>query len=339
MIFAYRPAATCEGMLLGHSIGLAGRRLRKGAWLTANDVTALLDAGVTTVFAGQREACDVMEDDAARQIAEHVCGPQLKPEAPHTGRCNLLAETDGLLHYTPETLINLNLVDQRITLAMLPNLSPVTKGDLVGTVKIIPFAVPQDVLSACKAAWQPSDAMTMAPYRGGRAHLLETRLPSVKPLSDKIKEITRQRAQRVSLTLSDILAAPHQPEDVAQWLRSTSQQAAPEDVLLIFGASATVDEADVIPAAIQQAGGVLKRVGMAADPGNLLVHGTVNGIDVVGLPGCAKSPALNGFDWVLERIAANVPITAQDWASFSVGGLLKEIKTRPQPRRLDTPDP
>jgi molybdenum cofactor cytidylyltransferase len=339
MKFAYRPAASCEGMLLGHSIGLASGRLRKGAWLTADDVTALLDAGVTTVFAGEREPHDVMEDDAAQQIAEHVCGAALTPEAPHTGRCNLLANADGLLHYTPETLINLNLVDQRITCAMLANLSPVARGDLVGTVKIIPFAVPQDVLSACKATWQPNSAITIAPYRGGSAHLLETRLPSVKPLSDKVKEITRQRAQRVSLALSDIAAAPHQPETVAQWLRKSSQQCAPEDVLLVFGASATVDEADVIPAAIQQAGGILKRVGMAADPGNLLVHGTVNGIDVIGLPGCAKSPALNGFDWVLERIAANVPITAHDWATFSVGGLLKEIKTRPQPRRLDTPAP
>lgn len=339
MIFAYRPAGACEGMLLGHSIGLASGRLRKGAWLSASDIEALKEAGIETVFAGQAEAHDVMEDEAARQIAERICGGHIKRERPHTGRCNLLAEADGLLQYAPDTLIGLNLVDQRITCALLPNLSPVTKGDLVGTVKIIPFAVPRDVLEACKAAWRHENTITIAPYSGGTAHLLETRLPSVKPLPDKIIEITRQRAQRVFLNLGETAAAPHQPDDVAQWLSSASKQAAREDVLLIFGASATVDEADVIPAAITQAGGTVKRVGMAADPGNLLVHGIVNGIDVIGLPGCAKSPALNGFDWVLERMAANVPITAYDWAAFSVGGLLKEIKTRPQPRRLQTPAP
>lgn len=338
MIFAYRPTADCADMLLGHSVAISGKRLRKGHWLTAQDLSALVAAGIDQLFAGAREAEDVIEDDAALQLAQLVSGAHLSIDAPHTGRCNILAQADGLLRYAPEALITLNMVDERLTLAMLPPLTPVKTGDLVGTVKIIPFAVPQAALMACQNAWPDGETAAIAPFGGGRAYLLETSLPSVKPLSEKILSLTRQRATRVGLRLDDAAAAPHHPGSVANWLKATAKNAAPKDVILVFGASATVDKADVIPKAIEDAGGTLERVGMAADPGNLLVYGWVQGICVIGLPGCAKSPALNGFDWVLERTAAGIAISQRDWAAFSVGGLLKEIKTRPQPRRVSDPE-
>jgi molybdenum cofactor cytidylyltransferase len=80
------------------------------------------------------------------------------------------------------------------------------------------------------------------------------------------------------------------------------------------------------------AGGTLERFGMPVDPGNLLFLGAHRGRPVVGLPGCVRSPALNGADWVLERLAAGLPVTGATLAGMGVGGLLKEIPTRPQPR-------
>ena len=72
---------------------------------------------------------------------------------------------------------------------------------------------------------------------------------------------------------------------------------------------------------------------MPVDPGNLLFLGTLRGAPVVGLPGCARSPALNGVDWVLERLAAGIKVDSDTIASMGVGGLLKEMPNRPQPRR------
>ena len=53
---------------------------------------------------------------------------------------------------------------------------------------------------------------------------------------------------------------------------------------------------------------------------------------MLGLPGCARSPKLNGFDWVLERLIADQEVTAIDIMRMGAGGLLKEIPSRPQPR-------
>jgi molybdenum cofactor cytidylyltransferase len=76
---------------------------------------------------------------------------------------------------------------------------------------------------------------------------------------------------------------------------------------------------------------------MPVDPGNLLLLGSLAGRPVLGLPGCARSPKLNGFDWVLQRLAAGLEVTRADIMRLGVGGLLTEIPSRPLPRAAAAP--
>ena len=101
---------------------------------------------------------------------------------------------------------------------------------------------------------------------------------------------------------------------------------------IIFGASAIADRRDVIPSALETIGGRVEHFGMPVDPGNLLLIGTARGHPIIGAPGCARSPKENGFDWVLIRLLAGLPVTREDISSLGVGGLLMEIIARPQPR-------
>lgn len=104
------------------------------------------------------------------------------------------------------------------------------------------------------------------------------------------------------------------------------------DLVVIFGASAIADRRDVIPAGIEAAGGSVAHLGMPVDPGNLLLVGAYGPVPVIGAPGCARSPKENGFDWVLHRLLAALPVTRADIVALGVGGLLMEIVSRPQPR-------
>ena len=105
------------------------------------------------------------------------------------------------------------------------------------------------------------------------------------------------------------------------------------DLTIVFGASAITDRRDVIPAAVEAAGGRVDHFGMPVDPGNLLLLGrSAQGDPVLGAPGCARSPKENGFDWVLQRLLAGLPVTGADVKRMGVGGLLMEIVSRPQPR-------
>ncbi|MBL0901611.1 MAG: NTP transferase domain-containing protein, partial [Reyranella sp.] len=104
------------------------------------------------------------------------------------------------------------------------------------------------------------------------------------------------------------------------------------DLFLIAGASAIVDRHDVVPAGIEAAGGKVHHFGMPVDPGTRLLTGEFDGKPVLGLPGCAKSPKYNGFDMVLERLAARLPVGRAETGRMGAGGLLAEIASRPQPR-------
>jgi molybdenum cofactor cytidylyltransferase len=103
-------------------------------------------------------------------------------------------------------------------------------------------------------------------------------------------------------------------------------------MVVVFGASAIADTRDVIPAAVEEVGGRIEHFGMPVDPGNLMLVAEANGRPVLGAPGCARSPKENGFDWILMRLLAGLPIRRSDITGLGVGGLLMEIVTRPQPR-------
>ena len=142
--------------------------------------------------------------------------------------------------------------------------------------------------------------------------------------------MTRERLRPAGAEIVADIRVPHDAEGIAAAL-SQAQEAGAE-LIIIFGASANVDRGDVVPQAIERAGGRLEHFGMPVDPGNLLVLARLGNVPVIGAPGCARSPAENGFDWVLRRTLAGLEVTAEDLTGLGVGGLLMEIVSRPQPR-------
>jgi len=74
------------------------------------------------------------------------------------------------------------------------------------------------------------------------------------------------------------------------------------------------------------------RFGIPVDPGNLLFLGWLSDKPLIGLPGCAKSPATNGADWVISRVVCGHIPSEREFACMGVGGLLKENSSRPMLR-------
>ncbi len=206
---------------------------------------------------------------------------------------------------------------------------------MVATVKIIPFAVSGEL--AGRAAEAARGAIRVAPFRARRTAVISTLLPSLKPsVVDKTVAVTGERLDALDGARVDIdLRVPHEIEPLAAALREARGQGA--EALIVFGASAISDRRDTIPAAIEKAGGRVHHLGMPVDPGNLLLVGELDGASVIGAPGCARSPRENGFDWVLQRVFADMPATRADIQAMGAGGLLMEIFSRPQPRAPGAP--
>ena len=333
MRFGRVPVAEAEGAILAHSRKAGARTLKKGRVLVQADLTDLAAAGIAEVIAARLDPDDVPEDEAARRIAERVAGPGLSASAPFTGRVNLFAEEPGVTEVDVARLDAANLIDEAITVATLPPFTPVEAGQMVATIKIIPFAAPGPALAAVLAA-VGDGLVRVAPYRPMTAILVQTRLPGTKEsVLDKTVGVTRQRLSAAGSRLAAEWRTPHEETAVAEAVSRAKSSGA--DLILVAGASAIVDRRDVLPAGIEAAGGTVEHFGMPVDPGNLLLLARVDGVPVLGLPGCARSPKLNGFDWVLQRIAAGIPVDRRAVMAMGAGGLLAEIPTRPQPRAED----
>jgi molybdenum cofactor cytidylyltransferase len=159
--------------------------------------------------------------------------------------------------------------------------------------------------------------------------LIQTQLPGMKPsLFDKATAVMNERLAAFGAPPVTDSRVAHDSIALTAAIKATKDA----DLVLVMGASAIADRHDVIPAAIEASGGTITRFGMPVDPGNLLVLGERNGNPIIGLPGCARSPKINGFDWVLQRVVADIPVGNTDIAAMGVGGLLGEIPSRPQPR-------
>lgn len=316
-----------EGAILAHSLALPSGRLRKGRVLGAADIAALRAAGLSEVIAARLAPDDLDEDAAAERIGAALAGAGLRATAPFTGRVNLHAEAPGLLEVEAGAVAALNAVDEAITLATLPPLARVAAGAMVATVKIVAYGAPRAAVERAAAAG--AGALRLRPVRLRHACLIQTHLPGMKEsLLEKGRAAVAGRLAGLGIALQEAPPVPHEAAALAR-----AMAAAEGDLLLVLTASATSDRADVGPAALSLAGGRLERFGMPVDPGNLLYLGAQRGRPVIGLPGCARAPALNGADWVLERVACGLEVSGADIAAMGVGGLLKEIPSRPQPRR------
>ncbi len=340
MYFGWRPTKLARGALLVHSTAVGKQRLRKGHALTDEDIAALLAADIENVFVAEIGADEVPENEAARRLAEALRGPNLRPGNAGTGRCNLYADRAGLLMLDAEAVHRFNSVDEGITLATLAPYDAVRTRQIAATVKIIPFAVSAPAVERCLEIAR-AGILRLAPFRPLRVALVQTRLPGLKPeLLANTVEVTRARLAAIGCDLVKHTVCDHTvPGVAASFWRPADEGGMPYDVVLVLGASAIVDRRDVIPEAIEWIGGKIVHFGMPVDPGNLTLVARLGPMYVLGVPGSARSPRLHGSDYILQRIAAGLDVTAADIMRMGVGGLLKEPPNRPLPRARAAPAP
>ncbi|KAA2316128.1 molybdopterin biosynthesis protein [Pseudooceanicola sediminis] len=333
MRFGPVPLHQAEGAVLAHSLSLPDGRLRKGIVLGHAELRRLRAAGLDEVTAARLEAGDVMEDVAAARLASAMVpdpvGAGLRVAPASTGRVNIFADTLGVAEIRADRINAINALHPMITVATVPEWQRMALRGMVATVKIIAYAVPGAALEQACASIGPAGCLAMRPTRRGRVALIQTLVG--KTDGAKGRKAVETRLVRLGAALTAEAEVRHDQAALAEALEGVLGGGAVDAVLILTG-SATSDPDDIAPAAVRQVGGQIMRFGMPVDPGNLLFLGDVAGVPVIGLPGCARSPALNGADWVLERTLCDVPVSANDIAGMGVGGLLMEIPTRPQPR-------
>jgi molybdenum cofactor cytidylyltransferase len=337
MKFGAVPVGEALGATAVHSIRQGDLVLKKGTLIRAEEIAALKAAGVTEIVVARLEPDDVSEDQAAADIAAAIGGDGVRLDRAFTGRCNLFAAQAGVLVVDRDAVDRLNRVDEAVTVATLAAYKPVVEGEMIATVKIIPFGVGGAARDKAMAeAVRVKPVIRVAPYVIKKVGVVSTLLPGLAAkVIEKTLKITEARIAPAGARIVMEKRVPHEQAALARAIDDV--RGAGAELVIVFGASAIADRRDVIPMAVEMAGGEIEHFGMPVDPGNLMLVGRIAGQPVLGAPGCARSPKENGFDWILMRLLAGLPVTRSDITGMGVGGLLMEIVTRPQPRAEKEP--
>lgn len=320
MIFKEWPLEESEGSILAYTIAAGDGNLRKGTALSRYHLDNLRKAGVSHVLAARLEADDIGEDDAASAIGRILISSNIETSAATTGRINLFARSSGMFCANIASVDAINMLDARVSVASLGNQSRVESGQMVATVKIVPFAIPKALIDEIRELSSGSSVFSIHGFQATRIGVIQSRLPSIREtVLDKTYELIVKRAVRNG---GSVIAERRVAHECAALAEAIAELAGMSDLVVIFSASAVADEADIVPRSIIQAGGEILRIGVPVDPGNLLVLGKCKGKYIVVAPGSARSARENSLDWIIDRLMAGIELGSANLARMGVGGLL-----------------
>ena len=333
MKFGPCALSDCLDAILVHAVYLPDGRIAKGTCLTSDHLSRLRANGIDDIIVARLEDGDLGEDAAADMIAKAMMPANVRLSVAATGRVNIYATQRGLLRVDRLRLRDINMVDEGITLSTVQHNQLVEAGDLIATLKIIPYSVAETAVATVIGLGAGEPVISFHALRPRSFGLIQTRIPG---MADKILKATeqtaKQRLNQLGCTLVDSRVVAHEAAAIDQAI--TASRANGPAVMLIAGGSAIADRRDEVPMGVIAAGGRIDHFGLPVDPGNLLMLSHIDEMPVIGMPGCARSIKMNGFDWILHLLLADLRIDAAEIADMAAGGLLMEIVSRPLPRRM-----
>jgi hypothetical protein len=331
------PLDEAVGKLLAHNVaGSDGRpALRKGRPLTADDVALLRRLGRSAVYVAEPGTDDLDEDTAALRVAQAAMGPGLRLSGPGVGRANLLATHAGLLRVDASRLLRFNECEG-LTIAALRAHTVVREGQVVATVKVIPFAVPSPVVAAAAGIAAAGEPLLRVDPLGPRevSLVLSGSASARERLTRDFEPPLRSRVEALGASLRAVafVALENEGGEAALAEALLGQVGQGAGMILLAGETAIVDRHDIAPRAIERAGGEVVAFGAPVDPGNLLLLAYLGAVPVLGAPGCARSTKDNVVDLVLPRLLAGDRLGRADIAALGHGGLLEDSPGRGMPR-------
>lgn len=317
-----RPIEAALGTILRHNIADASGRkaFGKGHRLRADDLPALVALGIVAVRVAIEDPGDVGENVAAQRIAAAACGGGVRPMPVAHGRVNVIADGDGVVTVDVDALLRLNNLEG-VAVATLRSHARVTPRQRVATIKVIPFALPEETVAAAEVLLSAAPLLAALPLArrevglilvGSTAARVRIEAALFAPIATRVNELG-----------SAIVATRYVPEDETLVARALQDVLALGVALVILaGETSIMDRDDVIPAGVREAGGTVEHYGAPVDPGNLLLLAYHGAVPVIGAPGCVRSRDANIVDLLLPRLLVGERLTRADIVALGHGGLV-----------------
>ncbi len=285
-------------------------RFKKGQIITEADLETLRSMGRENLSVMELSPGDVHEDDAAIQLGEALCGENLRVTPPAEGRCNLVAETSGMLCYLAETVNRVNQDPDWVLSALAPN-RPVLKGQVVAGFRIRPLVLEDYRVERAVAVVRGSKPFAVLPFRPLKVGLVTTGKEIVdKRVEDAFRPKLLEKLERLGGgTLMGQRFCTDSLELISEAIGAFLDEDA--DVIICTGGM-SVDADDKTPGAIRSRCRRIAFQGTPALPGAMLMLGWAKSpkdgrdVAVIGAPACVAFDDRTALDKLLPFIFAGI---------------------------------
>ena len=312
------------GMVLCHDITeivpgkFKGRAFAKGHIIEEKDIEKLLDLGKRHIYVWDLSKGYVHENDAALRMVQAAAGENITFSEVKEGKIELRAACDGVLKIDLEALYELNDVEE-ICFATIHGNKIVTKGKLLGGARVIPLAVREEILTAFeKISAEHRPVISVRPFRPAKIGVVTTgsEIQSGR-IQDKFWPVLEDKAAELGAELVGQKFPGDDPEEITKAIRGYLDQGV--DMVQVTGGM-SVDPDDMTPSAIRALGGEVITYGTPVLPGAMFMLSYVDGVPVVGLPGCVMYSKRTVFDLIVPRLLTGEKLSKRDFVLLAHGG-------------------
>ncbi|MCK9857023.1 molybdopterin-binding protein [Paenibacillus sp. ATY16] len=325
------PVREAVGLRLAHDLTqiipgqFKGRLFKKGHVITEADIPSLLDIGKEHIYIMELGESELHEDDAAIRMAMALAGEGIALSDPHEGKVSLKAAMQGLALVDQILVEAINELGE-VALATVKTNSVVQEGRALAATRAIPLTVPkakveevERLAAEYRAANEGEAPLRVVPFRKLRAGLLTTGGEVFSGrIKDKFGPAVRSKLEAFGSEVAEQRFAPDDRQIIVKEIHYLLEQR--YDMILVTGGM-SVDPDDRTPGAIKASGADIVSYGTPMLPGSMLLMGYLNGVPIMGLPGCVMHDPYTSFDVLLPRILAGQTIVREDIVRMGYGGL------------------
>ena len=295
-----------------------GAVFKKGHVVKEEDIPVLLSVGKENLYIYEANDQFLHENDAAL-ILHDVCINEFMEAKPVTeGKIELIAAADGLLKVDVEKLSQLNGLGNLI-IATRHNNTVVKKGDKLAGTRVIPLMIEKEKMDEVKAIGKGRSVLEIKPFHSFKVAVITTGNEVYRGrITDTFTPVIEEKLARFNLKKDIHKVVPDDIELIKTAILDAISEGAQ---LVVCTGGMSVDPDDLTPGAIKATGADILTYGAPVLPGSMLLVADLDGVPILGLPGCVMYADATSFDLVLPRILAKDRITKKEIASLGHGGL------------------
>ena len=315
------------GKVLGYDTTYVGKEgattlLPRGHIITKEDVELLKNSGVYYVWVNEGEEGDfVYEWDITPQVANNICGENVNIVPGKQGSTMLFSKVKGVLTIDVQKLVSFNL-NQSVLLITKYNYTPVTEGDLIGVVEVIPFKMKKEDVEKLKVG----KIIDVTPFKKSRLGLIITGTEIYEGRKeDQYYPVIKEKANKYGWSIVYKEIVPDDENKIVEAIKTAVNNGA-EAVIVTGGTS--VDATDKTPIAIGKLGKIIS-YGLPIKPTTMSIVAMWDSIPIFGISaGGIYYRELNAIDVMFTRLMAGLIPSKEEIALMGHGGILPNFQPK-----------